>query len=70
MIVSRNVECRFRRDQRRLFCSVSNPSQSIAELLHIAQSDHLFDLSAEQKIQQIGVDLVLRRGAQVVGVPL
>jgi hypothetical protein len=50
MIVSRTVERRFRRDQRGLFCSVSNPSQSIADLLHIAQSNYLRDVSPEQKI--------------------
>jgi hypothetical protein len=54
MIVSRTVERRFRRDQRGLFCSVSNPSQSIADLLHIAQSNYLRDVSPEQKIERPG----------------
>ena len=32
----------------------SNPSQSIAELLHIAQSDYLRDVSPEEKIERPG----------------
>jgi hypothetical protein len=52
LIAIRSVERRFRRDQRRWFCSLSNPSQSITELLHIAQSDYLRDVSAEEKIER------------------
>src|SRR4029453_1029073 len=52
IIVSRNVEFRFRCQQRGWFCSRSNPSQSITELLHIPQSDYLRDVSPEEKIER------------------
>src|SRR4029453_5507701 len=54
LIAIRSVERRFGRDQRRLFCSLSNPRQPIVELLHIAQSDYLRDVPPEEQIERPG----------------